>query len=99
MHRQTSSRSPKPRAERRSSRRRANRPTWAMWSFRFRALKAHLRKAGGHPVASELTLLVVHGVLHLLGHDHAGVREKRKMWTAQADILRELGVHIKINAA
>jgi probable rRNA maturation factor len=56
-------------------------------------------RAGGHPVASELTLLVVHGVLHLLGHDHARAREKRKMWTAQADILRELGVRIKINAA
>jgi probable rRNA maturation factor len=56
-------------------------------------------KAGGHPVASELTLLVVHGVLHLLGHDHARAREKRKMWTAQADILRELGVQVKINEA
>ena len=56
-------------------------------------------QAGGHPVASELTLLVIHGVLHLLGHDHAKAREKRKMWTAQADILRELGVQIHINEA
>ena len=56
-------------------------------------------RASGHPVASELTLLVIHGVLHLLGHDHAKAREKRKMWTAQADILRELGVQIHINEA
>jgi len=56
-------------------------------------------KAGGHSVVSELTLLVVHGVLHLLGHDHARAHEKRKMWTAQADILRELGVRIKIGEA
>lgn len=56
-------------------------------------------KAGGHPVASELALLVVHGVLHLLGHDHAKVREKRKMWTAQEDILRDLGVRIKVGEA
>ena len=56
-------------------------------------------RAGGHPVASELTLLVIHGVLHLLGHEHAKAREKRKMWTAQADILRELGVQIKIAEA
>ena len=27
--------------------------------------------AGGHPVEDELQLLVVHGALHLLGHDHA----------------------------
>ena len=56
-------------------------------------------RAGGHPVAKELTLLVVHGVLHLLGHDHAKAREKRKMWTAQESILRELGVRIKIGEA
>jgi probable rRNA maturation factor len=50
-------------------------------------------------VASELTLLVVHGVLHLLGHNHAKAREKRTMWTTQSDILRELGVQVKINEA
>lgn len=54
---------------------------------------------GGHPVTSELTLLVIHGVLHLLGHDHAKAREKRKMWAVQEEILRELGVQIKIDAA
>src|SRR5512138_2045800 len=26
--------------------------------------------AAGHPLESEVQLLVVHGVLHLLGHDH-----------------------------
>jgi probable rRNA maturation factor len=56
-------------------------------------------KVAGHPVASELTLLVVHGVLHLLGHNHAKAREKRTMWTTQSDILRELGVQVKINEA
>jgi len=54
-------------------------------------------RIGGHPVAGELTLLVIHGVLHLLGHDHAKAREKRKMWAAQEEILRDLGVQIKIN--
>ena len=56
-------------------------------------------QAGRHPVASELTLLVIHGVLHLVGHDHAKARAKRTMWTAQADILHELGVQIHINEA
>jgi len=47
--------------------------------------------SAGHPVAAELLLLVVHGVLHLLGHDHADRAEKRKMWAAQNEILNELG--------
>jgi probable rRNA maturation factor len=46
----------------------------------------------GHPVESELELLVVHGVLHLLGHDHAKPKEKAKMWKAQAEILASLGL-------
>lgn len=33
----------------------------------------------GHQVTDELALLVVHGVLHLLGHDHAGRFEARRM--------------------
>ena len=54
------------------------------------------RAAQGEP---ELLLLVVHGVLHLLGHDHADRAERRKMWAAQEEILNELGVQIKINTA
>src|SRR6188508_93914 len=30
----------------------------------------------GHPLESEVQLLIVHGVLHLLGHDHAEAQEK-----------------------
>jgi probable rRNA maturation factor len=44
----------------------------------------------GHSVQAELRLLVVHGVLHLLGHDHARPADKRRMWAAQAAILEEL---------
>lgn len=50
----------------------------------------------GHPVSDELLLLVVHGVLHLLGHDHAEPNEKRKMWRTQDKVLRDLGAHVKI---
>lgn len=46
----------------------------------------------GHPLEAEVQLLVVHGVLHLLGHDHAKVREKARMWKAQAEILESLGL-------
>src|ERR1044071_5244656 len=45
----------------------------------------------GHPLESEVQLLVVHGVLHLIGHDHAEADEKARMWKAQAEILKTLG--------
>lgn len=49
-------------------------------------------EAAGHPLESELQLLVVHGVLHLLGYDHAQAEEKARMWKTQADILEGLGL-------
>ena len=49
-------------------------------------------KQAGHPLESELQLLVVHGVLHLLGHDHAKPRAKARMWKAQREILTRLGL-------
>ena len=50
--------------------------------------------AGGHPVEDELQLLVVHGVLHLLGYDHAEETEKAEMWAEQSAILSQLGCSI-----
>ncbi|NLG96831.1 MAG: rRNA maturation RNase YbeY [Chloroflexi bacterium] len=50
--------------------------------------------AAGHPPMNEMQLLVVHGVLHLLGHDHAEENEKAQMWAAQQAILDRLGVQI-----
>jgi probable rRNA maturation factor len=51
----------------------------------------------GHSLEAEVQLLVVHGVLHLLGYDHAGPEEKSRMWKAQAAILDKLGLsHIQI---
>ncbi len=47
---------------------------------------------GGHPLLAEVQLLVVHGVLHLLGHDHAEAEEKALMWNDQAEILARLGL-------
>jgi probable rRNA maturation factor len=46
----------------------------------------------GHALMDELQLLVVHGVLHLLGHDHAEAEEKAQMWAAQAQVLERLGL-------
>jgi probable rRNA maturation factor len=49
-------------------------------------------EAAGHPLESEIQLLVVHGLLHLLGYDHAEPDEKAHMWKVQAQILESLGL-------
>ena len=37
----------------------------------------------GHGTWAELELLTVHGILHLLGYDHAEPAEKAEMWDVQ----------------
>jgi probable rRNA maturation factor len=48
--------------------------------------------AAGHSLEAELQLLVVHGVLHLLGYDHAEPAAKSRMWAVQARVLNGLGL-------
>jgi probable rRNA maturation factor len=45
--------------------------------------------AAGHSVVDELQLLTVHGVLHLLGYDHAEPAQEREMFALQDRILDE----------
>lgn len=45
--------------------------------------------SAGHGMNDELYLLTVHGVLHLLGHDHAEPDEEREMFTLQRRILTD----------
>jgi probable rRNA maturation factor len=49
-------------------------------------------KERGHSVESELQLLVIHGVLHLLGFDHEVPADKVRMWAVQGGILEKLGI-------
>ena len=44
-------------------------------------------RAAGHSLPAELELLTVHGVLHLLGYDHAEPEEEREMFALQAKLL------------
>lgn len=41
----------------------------------------------GHPTMEEILLLATHGILHLLGFDHAEPEEKRTMFGLQRDLL------------
>lgn len=43
-----------------------------------------------HDVTAELALLVVHGVLHVLGHDHAEPDEAARMEIRQRQLLHQL---------
>ena len=45
--------------------------------------------AAGHPVEAELELLTTHGILHLLGYDHAEPDEHKEMFGLQAQLLDE----------
>ena len=49
-------------------------------------------ESAGHSVLDELQLLTAHGLLHLLGFDHAEPEEEREMFGIQRDIL--VGFHI-----
>jgi probable rRNA maturation factor len=45
--------------------------------------------AAGHTLGQELALLTVHGVLHLLGYDHAEPDEEKEMFALQRQLLEE----------
>jgi probable rRNA maturation factor len=45
-----------------------------------------------HPLDDSLSLLVVHGTLHLLGYDHDTPERRAEMWAAQARALTALGI-------
>lgn len=48
--------------------------------------------AAGRPLAHHLAHLIVHGALHLRGHDHHHVGDARRMEMAEARILHRIGV-------
>ncbi|MBF4458067.1 rRNA maturation RNase YbeY [Pseudoclavibacter sp. RFBJ3] len=50
-------------------------------------------KAAGHSMMDELLLLTTHGVLHLLGFDHAEPEEEKQMFGLQRDLL--VGFHLQ----
>jgi len=51
------------------------------------AVAAEQAAQAGHSVQDELHLLTVHGVLHLLGYDHAEPDQEREMFRLQNELL------------
>ena len=49
-------------------------------------------EAEGKPIVDHLAHLVVHGTLHLLGHDHTDTREAEQMEALERHVLAGLGV-------
>jgi probable rRNA maturation factor len=49
-------------------------------------------EAAGHDVDEEVAHLLVHGVLHLLGYDHAETEDETRMRTRERRVLGELGI-------
>jgi probable rRNA maturation factor len=47
--------------------------------------------AGGRALAGEVAHLVVHGLLHILGHDHDGAAESVRMQAREDELLAALG--------
>lgn len=43
-----------------------------------------------HPVNREIAILIIHGVLHLLGYDHAEADQQRWMSAREAEILNSI---------
>ncbi|MBO3084002.1 rRNA maturation RNase YbeY [Cellulomonas fengjieae] len=48
---------------------------------------AQQARAAGHSTAEELLLLTTHGILHLLGYDHAEPEEEKEMFALQRQLL------------
>jgi probable rRNA maturation factor len=46
-------------------------------------------KAQGHSIEHEIYILAVHGLLHIIGHDHADKSEEKIMFDLQEKIVRD----------
>ena len=66
---------------------RSRRPACSATSCSARRSRPARRRTAGHTTQDELLLLTTHGILHLLGYDHAEPDEEREMFGLQRKLL------------
>ena len=49
---------------------------------------------GQHTLQDEISLLTIHGLLHLLGYDHGDADEKAEMWALQDEYILRNGLRL-----
>ena len=49
----------------------------------------------GRPASAELTLYILHGVLHLLGYDDVDPADQQAMWDVQRRLLADVGISLE----
>ena len=59
---------------------------------------AHQAEQRDHNVIVEIQLLAIHGILHLLGYDHAEIEEQKRMWSLKSAILEKLNIGSEVMA-
>ena len=53
---------------------------------------ARQAREGKRLIRAEMALLIVHGVLHLLGYDHADAQQESHMWARQDQVLAKIPI-------
>ena len=53
---------------------------------------ARQAREGKRLIRAEMALLIVHGVLHLLGYDHADAKQENHMWARQDQVLAKIPI-------
>ena len=51
--------------------------------------------ANNNSLSDEISLLLIHGILHLFGYDHDTNKNKNKMWKLQDKLLQRSGILVK----
>ncbi len=52
-------------------------------------------KTNNVPLNAEISLLLIHGILHLFGYDHDINKNKERMWKIQNELFLKSGISIK----